>query len=159
RIGPEGGPAHADARGSERRWARSMRYLRVFSVVVLLLPTSLAATVSPSSQDSRRDELTRTIYVSVLDNAAAPVTALAAPDFVIKEGGKDREVVRAGMTSAPLRIALLVDDNGTGIFRYGVAKFIERLQGRAEFAVTAVTGQNLKIVDYTTNVDQLAAAI
>ncbi len=45
------------------------------------------------------------------------------------------------MTALPLRIALVVDDNGTGIFRYGIAKFIERLQGRAEFAVSTVTGQ------------------
>lgn len=138
-----------------------MRCLRAFSLLGLLLPAGLAlAGPRPQpGQESRRDDLTRTIYVSVLDGAGAPVTDLATTDFVIKEGGKDREVVRAGMTSVPLRIALLVDDNGTGIFRYGVAKFIERLQGRAEFAVTTVTGQNLKIVDYTTNVDQLSAAI
>ena len=136
-----------------------MRYLRACSLLGLVLPASLAASGSYFGQDSRRDDLTRTIYVTVLDNSGAPVTDLTAPDFVIKEGGRDREVVRAGMTSVPLRIALLVDDNGTGIFRYGVAKFIERLQGRAEFAVTTVTGQNLKIVDYTANVDQLTSAI
>src|SRR4029078_10561215 len=136
-----------------------MRCRRAFSLFGLLLPAGLALAGPQPGQESRRDDLTRTIYVTVLDGAGAPVTDLATADFVIKEGGRDREVVRAGMTSVPLRIALLVDDNGTGIFRYGVAKFIERLQGRAEFAVTTVTGQNLKIVDYTTNVDQLTTAI
>jgi hypothetical protein len=63
------------------------------------------------------------------------------------------------MTSVPMRIALIVDDNGTGLFRYGVAKFIERLQGRAEFALSTVTGQHLKLVDYTADVNQLTAAI
>jgi len=105
-----------------------VRYLRAFSLLGLFLPASLAATAPHAGQDSRRDDLTRTIYVSVLDNGGAPVTDLTAPDFVIKEGGKDREIVNAGMTSVPLRIALLVDDNGTGIFRYGVAKFIDKNQ-------------------------------
>ena len=136
-----------------------MRYLRAFSLLGLLLPATLGAVRPHLGQAPGGDAATRTIYVSVLDSAGAPVTDLSAPDFVIKEGGKDREVLKAGVTSVPLRIALLVDDNGTGIFRYGVAKFIERLQGRAEFAVTTVTGQNLKIVDYTTNVEQLSAAI
>jgi VWFA-related protein len=125
-----------------------------------LLSVSLSATSPQSHHEAAlRDGSTRTVYVSVLDNAGAPVTDLAPADFVVKEGGKDREVVNAGMSSVPLRIALLVDDNGTGIFRYGVAKFIERLQGRAEFAVTTVTGQNLRIVDYTTNLDFLTTAI
>ena len=60
------------------------------------------------------------------------------------------------MTAVPLRIALIVDDNGTGIFRYGVAKFIERLQGRAEFALSTVKGQHAQAAsDYTTDVDRL----
>ena len=137
-----------------------MRDVCALSVASILLSLTLSAS-GPSStrQAALRDGLTRTVYVSVLNGAGAPVTDLGTADFVIKEGGKDREIVNAGMTSVPLRIALLVDDNGTGIFRYGVAKFIERLQGRAEFAVTTVTGQNLKVVDYTTNIDLLTTAI
>ena len=137
-----------------------MRHVCALSVASILLSLTLSAS-GPSSiqQAALRDGLTRTVYVSVLNDAGAPVTDLGTADFVIKEGGKDREIVNAGMTSVPLRIALLVDDNGTGIFRYGVAKFIERLQGRAEFAVTTVTGQNLRVVDYTTNIDLLTTAI
>jgi VWFA-related protein len=103
--------------------------------------------------------VTRTVYVTVTDKNDLPVTDLTPGDFVVKEGGKARNVLEAGMTSVPLRIAVIVDDNGTGIFRYGVAKFIERLQGRAEFAVSTVTGQHLKIVDYTTDVQLLTSAI
>jgi len=137
-----------------------MRDVCALSVASILLSLTLSASGPSSTQQAAlRDGLTRTVYVSVLNGAGAPVTDLGTADFVIKEGGKDREIVNAGMTSVPLRIALLVDDNGTGIFRYGVAKFIERLQGRAEFAVTTVTGQNLKVVDYTTNIDLLTTAI
>jgi VWFA-related protein len=137
-----------------------MRHLCALSVASILLSLTLSASgLSSIPQAALRDGLTRTIYVSVLNDAGAPVTDLGTADFVIKEGGKDREIVNAGMTSVPLRIALLVDDNGTGIFRYGVAKFIERLQGRAEFAVTTVTGQNLRVVDYTTSTELLTTAI
>ena len=122
----------------------------------------LALTLSPGVGQRPQevsDTLTRTVFVTVVDKTGAPVTDLSADDFVVKEGGKERPVVEAGMTSVPLRIALVVDDNGTGIFRYGVAKFIERLQGRAEFALSTVAGQHLKLVDYTTNADRLMAAI
>jgi VWFA-related protein len=137
-----------------------MRHVCALSLASILLSLTLSASGLSSIQPATlRDGLTRTIFVSVLNDAGAPVTDLGTADFVIKEGGKDREIVTAGMTSVPLRIALLVDDNGTGIFRYGVAKFIERLQGRAEFAVTTVTGQNLRVVDYTTSTELLTAAI
>jgi hypothetical protein len=58
-----------------------------------------------------------------------------------------------------MQIAILVDDNGTGIIRYAIAKFIESLLGRAEFAISTVTGQTLKIVDYTPNAQSLSEAI
>jgi Ca-activated chloride channel family protein len=124
----------------------------------VLLALSLAHGASPSPQEVAESH-TRTVFVTVVDKTGAPVTDLSADDFVVKEGGKERPIVEAGITSVPLRIALVVDDNGTGIFRYGVAKFIERLQGRAEFAVSTVAGQHLKLVDYTTNADRLTAAI
>jgi len=136
-----------------------MRQVCALSLASLLCVSLSATSLQSHHEAGPGDGLTRTVYVSVLDNAGAPVTDLAPVDFVVKEGGKDREVVTAGMSSVPLRVAFLVDDNGTGIFRYGVAKFIERLQGRAEFAVTTVTGQNLRVVDYTTNLDLLTTAI
>ncbi len=125
----------------------------------MLVSVTLTAAGRLPDQTSLHDGLTRTVYVSVLDKGGVPVTDLSADDFVVKEGGKDREIVGAGMTTIPLRIALVVDDNGTGIFRYGVAKFIERLQGRAEFALSTVQGQHQKLVDYTGNVERLSIAL
>jgi len=120
-----------------------------------------AAGLAPASprQAGTPEAQTRTAYVSVLDKNGFPVTDLGPGDFVVKDGGKNREVVEAGITNVPLRIALVIDDNGTGIFRYGVLKFIERLQGRAEFALSTVTGQHQKLVDYTADANLLTAAI
>ena len=135
-----------------------MRRLNAMSAIVLVSVT-LSASTGLSDQTSFREGLTRTVFVSVLDKSGVPVTDLSADDFVIKEGGKGREIVGAGMTTMPLRIAIVVDDNGTGIFRYALAKFVERLQGRAEFALSTVQGQHLKLLDYTSNVERVSGAI
>ncbi len=133
-----------------------MRRMLALSASTVLCAAGLSA-VSP--QAGTHEGLTRTVYVSVLDKNDVPVTDLGLGDFVVKEGGKTRDVVEAGMANLPLRIALLIDDNGTGIFRYGVVKFIERLQGRAEFALSTVNGQNQKLVDFTADANLLTAAI
>jgi VWFA-related protein len=133
--------------------------VKALFVSAVLVSATLSARSGLSDQASPHEGITRTVYVSVVNKSGAPVTDLNADDFVIKEGGKDREIVGAGMTSVPLRIALVVDDNGTGIFRYALAKFIERLQGRAEFALSTVQGQHLKLVDYTTNLDRVSSAL
>jgi VWFA-related protein len=135
-----------------------MRRLNAMSAIVLVSVT-LSARTGLSDQTSFRGGLTRTVFVSVVDKSEVPVTDLSADDFVIKEGGKDREIVGAGMTTMPLRIAIVVDDNGTGIFRYALAKFVERLQGRAEFALSTVQGQHLKLLDYTSNLERVSGAI
>lgn len=102
---------------------------------------------------------TRRVYVSALDGNGAPVGDLTAADFAVKEGGKARNIVRAEPTTATMQIAIIVDDNGTGLFRVGVARFIETLLGRAEFAISTVTGQTMKLVDYTTDTRELSAAV
>ena len=129
------------------------------SMVLLSVTLPAARGQSPAAQAEASAGLTRTVYVTVTDKNNVPITDLGTGDFVVKEGGKTRDVVEAGLTNVPLKVALIVDDNGTGVFRYGVAKFIERLQGRAEFALSTVNGQHQKIVDYTTDVDELTMAI
>ncbi len=133
--------------------------MNTFSVLSVVLSVTLSASSGLPDHASRQSALTRTVFVSVLDKSGAPVTDLAADDFMIKEGGKDREIVGAGMSTVPLRIAVVVDDNGTGIFRYAVAKFVERLQGRAEFGLSTVYGQPQKLLDYTANLERVSMAV
>jgi VWFA-related protein len=103
--------------------------------------------------------ITRTVYVTATDSKGALVTDLTAADFAIKEGGKDREVVKAEAATAPMQVAIIIDDNGTGLFRYGVAQFLQKLLGHGEFAISTVIGQTMKIQDYTTSVDALSSAL
>jgi VWFA-related protein len=117
----------------------------------------VACLVAPTGVASGQQ--TRHVYVTAADSKGAPVTDLTAADFTVKEGGKTGEIVKVGPAAGLLQVAILVDDNGTGIFRYAVGKFIESLLGRAEFAISTVTGQMLKLVDYTTSTQALSEAI
>jgi VWFA-related protein len=127
-----------------------------FSVILAL---AAAAAPAQSARDREVAPDVRTVYVTVTDKAGSPVTDLTADDFLIKEGGVARDVVAAAVSHVPLRIAIIVDDNGTGIFRYAVAKFIERLQGLAEFSLSTINVQQMKLVDFTANSANLVAAI
>ena len=102
---------------------------------------------------------TNTVFVSVTEETGAPVTDLTAEDFTVKEDGKDREIVRVNTASEPLQVMIIVDDNGTGLFRSGLVQFVQSLQGRAEIAVSTVYGQTHRLVDYTPRVDTVVEAI
>jgi hypothetical protein len=102
---------------------------------------------------------TRKVYVTAFDANGAPFTDLSAEDFIVKEGGKPHPVVSLGPSTTKMQIAILIDDNGSGIFRVGVARFIEALMGRADFSISVVAGQTMKLVDYTSDPGPLSDAI
>jgi VWFA-related protein len=124
--------------------------MTILRVLLLLCATGIAAA---------GQEQTRRVYVSALDSNGTPVADLTAADFTIKDGGKTRGILRAEPALAKMQIAILVDDNGTGLFRVSVARFIEALLGRAEFSISTVTGQMLRLVDYTTDNRELSEAV
>ena len=99
------------------------------------------------------------IYVSAADRNGVPATDLVASDFVLKEGGDIREIVKVQRATAPLHIALIIDDSGTGIFRFAVANFVDQLLGKAQFAIKRVVGQVQTIVDYTADLERLSADV
>jgi MFS family permease len=76
---------------------------------------------------------TMSVFVNVSNRSHVPIEDLESADFLIKEDGKDRTVLSAVPAAPPLQIIALVDDNGTGIFRYGLARFAESMQGRAKW--------------------------
>jgi len=122
--------------------------------IIRVLALICAAGIAAAAQGQ-----VRRVYVTALDDNGVPVEGLTVEDFAVKEGGKARTILRVEPASAKMQIAILVDDNGTGLFRVSVARFIEALLGRAEFSISTVTGQTMKLVDYTTDTRELSEAV
>jgi VWFA-related protein len=132
----------------------------IFCVVALC---ALAGPSMPSglawSRTGAFPPSTRTIYVSVTDKEGQVVTDLQAAEFEVKVAGKPRDVVSAEEAKIPLRIALLVADQGTGAFQRGLAQFMQKLLGHAEFALTSVILQPERVVDYSHEGAALSAGL
>jgi len=101
----------------------------------------------------------RTVYVSVTQKEGAPVTDLTVADFDVKEGGKACEVVGAELTKTPMRLAFIVADGGTGGFQYPLVTMVQQLQDVAEFSVVSVIIQPETLVEFTTDLDKVVAAL
>lgn len=125
--------------------------IRILAAVLLAL--ACVPAIAGAQPQARR------VYVAAVDRNGVPVADLTPAEIEIKEGGKTREVVALRRANVPLQIAILVDDNGTGLFRVAVARFIEGLLGRAEFSIITVTGQPHRLTPFTGNSDTLREAI
>jgi hypothetical protein len=58
--------------------------------LVLVLSMTAAAASAPRSAPTER-----TVYITATDDKREPIPDLTAADFVVKEGGKEREIVKA----------------------------------------------------------------
>jgi VWFA-related protein len=133
----------------------------VVGVVVGALAIGASASrerVSPLGQQPPSAR-TRTAYVTATDKNGIAVTDMQPADFDIKVAGKPQEVVGARPASVPLRIALLVADQGTGAFQLGLARFMQTLLGHAEFALISVRVQPETVVDYSHDGAALSAGL
>jgi VWFA-related protein len=103
----------------------------------------------------------RTVYVTATDDKRDAVTDLTAADFVVKEGGKEREIVKAERATTPMRLALAVEERLTAdaSVRMALFEFMKRLNGSAEIALITIGLRNTVIVDYTTSPDALVGGI
>ena len=94
---------------------------------------------------------TQLVYATAVNAGKAAIVDLDPADFVVKEDGKECPVIAVERANSTMQVAILVDDNGTGIFRFGLNGLGELLQGRAEIALSVVTNQVQKLFDYTPN--------
>lgn len=139
----------------------------------LLLSLLAVASLGPSpvsDQQTRAradgDPRLRDVYVSVLDRQGAPVAGLTAADFTVREDGTAREVLKAGPATAPLQIALLVDDSQAATssiqpLREGLNAFVDAMlaSGRTEIALITFGERPTSAVEYTSSATQLKRGI
>jgi Mg-chelatase subunit ChlD len=91
-------------------------------------------------------QVPRSVYVSVVDRAGAPVLDLTTDDFEVRETGVTRRIVRAELAAEPMRIALLVDSSGAvnqviNHFRAGLLAFLDGLPEGAEIGIMSIGRQ------------------
>jgi hypothetical protein len=129
------------------------------TIVALLAASTLALTSRAGTTDTVPAEVTRKVYISATDSKGAPVTDLTAADVTVKEGGKERAVVSLQPATAPMQIAILVDDGGTGAFQSGVFQFVQKTHGRGQFSISMLSPQALNLVDFTEDVERLKGAL
>lgn len=128
------------------------RRLLLVAIATLLSAGLLAAQGAPEAP-------ARTVYVTVTDREGVPVEDLAADDFHVKEGGKVAAVAEAEIATEPIDMAIIVDDNGTGLFRSGLARFVQRMDGHAVMSLSSVVGQTMRLVDYTADTNAVLQGV
>jgi hypothetical protein len=133
------------------------------SIVAVVVASALSGHASPSgvagSGAGAVQPRTRTVYVSASDKQGQAVTDLQAAEFELKVAGKARDVAGVEPATLPLRIALLVADQGTGAFQLGIARFMQKLLGHAEFALISVFVQPERLTDFSHEGRDLSAAL
>ena len=107
------------------------------------------------------EALTRTIYVTITDDKGAKVSDLTPANFKVKEGGKDREIVKAGPATTKAHLALMVEEKliADGQTRVGVFEFVKRMAGAADMSLVTMGLRNTTLVPFTSDPNQLLKAI
>ena len=133
--------------------------MRAFPLTIVTVALLLGATAPAFAQ---ADE--RVIYASVVDKNGEPVADLTPEDFIVREDGQTREILRVARDNDPLQIALLVD-NSAGMrskdsdLRKAVAAFIDGTREGVQIALITMASRPTISVNYTTDHQALKKAV
>ncbi len=130
----------------------------------LAVALGLPAVPQQAPRASDAGPRTAQIYASVLGPRDVPMTGLSAADFVVREDGVSREVLRAAPATDPLQIVLVVDDSQAATdaiqpLREGLRAFVDALKGRAEIGIVTVADRATSLVPATTDTAALHKGI
>jgi hypothetical protein len=128
-------------------------------VAVLLLATSQ---LQPLTALQPRE---RVLYVNAFDkDTRTPVTDLGVRDFVVREDGIAREVLRVTPATSPMAIAILFDNaeastNAIPDIRNAVTAFVKTTSGLGPTALIGYAARPTILTDYTPNTETLLAGV
>ena len=130
-------------------------------VAALVAAAVLLTPVTPHAQ-----AIQRTMYVSALDDAGAPVAGLGPSDFMVREDNAAREVLRVGPADDPMQVAILVDNsqaarNYISDIRNGVEGFVTDMTNgtKNELSITAVAERPTNLASPSTDRAQLMKGV
>ena len=106
----------------------------------------------------------RTVYASVVDKNDAPVTDLAAGEFVVREDDTVREVLRVSAATEPMQIAVLIDtsqaiEEHMLDVRTALRTFFKQMGGKHDIALIGFGERPTVLSDYTRDAARLEKTI
>ncbi len=131
------------------------------TTVWLLAAMASAALAYPAHAQTTE----QTAYVSVLDKAGHPVGGLDVADFLVKEDGRAREVLRAGRTSDPIDLAVVVDNSFASQphipdIRKALGAFFETMaEQKAVIALVGMADRPTVLMDYRSGLGETKKGI
>ena len=133
------------------------RPTRLLSLVVLAAIVALPHGLSAQARE-------RTLFVSAVNDKSEPVEGLGPDAFVIREDGRQREVLRVSRATEPIDIALLVDNSAAAedeitYIRTGLTKFVTAMAPGNRIALIGLADRPTVLVEYTNDVAKLNAGI
>jgi VWFA-related protein len=128
--------------------------LAIAAVICLLAMTSFDA------QAPRE----RTMFVSAVDEKGEPVQGLGPNDFIVREDGAQREVLRVSRAIEPIDIAILVDDSAASEqliprVREALRPFIAKMSMGNQIALIGLADRPTILTNYTSNATLLEKGI
>src|ERR1700681_4490345 len=112
--------------------------VRAFAGIVLLGIAAILFSAAPGAQT-----IQRSMYVSVLNEADAPVSDLGPSDFLVREDNVAREVLRVAPADEPMQIAVLVDNSQAARdyirdIRVGVESFVNEMTNGTKHEISII---------------------
>lgn len=136
----------------------------VLAAATVAVATLLSAGTGVIAQAGARE---RTLFVSAVDSAGKPAEGLTPDDFVVREDGARREVLRVSRAVEPMDIALLVDNSAASgalqlPLREGLARFATAIAAAGSghnLALVGLAARPTILVDFTTSPAQFTTGI
>lgn len=132
--------------------------------IIFLLSAVALASVSTLSLGAQGVQ--KSMYVSVVDQAGAPVPGLGPSDFIVREDDITREVLSAVPADEPMQVAVLIDTSDVAraqisYFRDAVPVFVNTLisgGARNQVAIVGFGDRPTIFADYTSDAAALKKA-